>query len=286
MGGKRLFSIMFVPLIGYLKKSKLIISMCSYLQPFRWAFLLILGISGFTITGCGSSSDEEENRRAEGIIQEAVKKHGGASYQEAAVNFQFRDRQYRTVIDEGRYRYMRQYEDSSGAQIMEVLTNDSVYRKVNGKRVKLDDETRQGIKGSLNAINYFFLLPYHLTDQQVAPTYIDSVQVEGEPYHKIRVTFDQAEQSNAHEDIYLYWFHTDHYTMDYLAYQFFVNGGGMRFRVANNVREKGGIRFQDYLNLAPKFDGADFRKIDSLYEEGDLKKVSEINKDSIQVKGL
>lgn len=260
--------------------------MCSHLQLFRWAFLLVLSISGLTITGCGSSSGEKGSNRAERIIQEAVKKHGGANYKEAAVNFRFRDKQYRTVIDEGRYRYTRQYKDSGGVQIQEVLTNDSVYRKVNGERAELDGETRQGIKGSLNAINYFFLLPYHLTDQQVSPTYIDSVQIEGEPYHKIRVTFDQAEQSNAHEDIYLYWFHTDHYTMDYLAYRFFVNGGGIRFRVANNVREKGGIRFQDYLNLAPKSDGADFMKIDSLYKEGELEKVSEINKDSIRVKAL
>jgi hypothetical protein len=260
--------------------------MCSHLQPFQWAFLLILGISGLTITGCGSSSEGEESNKAERIIQEAVKAHGGANYEEAAVNFRFRDRQYRTVIDGGEYRYTRQYEDSSGNQVQEVLTNDSVYRKANGKRIKLDDETKQGIQGSLNAINYFFLLPYHLTDQQVTPTYIDSVQIEGEPYHKIRVTFDQAERSNAHEHIYLYWFHTDDYTMDYLAYRSFVNGGGKRFRVANNVREKGGIRFQDYLNLAPKSDEADFMKIDSLYEEGELEKVSEINKDSIRVKGL
>ncbi len=252
------------------------------------AFVLItlFAVScSWILTSC-SSSENHSLRKGERVIEKAVAKHGGADYQQAAVHFKFRGKQYHTKINKGKYRYTRSYKDSSGNKIREVLTNDSVYQLVKGERVSLEQKEKQTLKGTLNAINYFFLLPYHLTDEQVSPTYIDSVSIEGEPYFKIKVTFNQSSNKGAHKDIYLYWFHTEDYTMDYLAYKYFVSGGGMRFRVAYNTRKKGGIIFQDYHNLAPKSKNIDFMKIDSLYMEDALEKVSEINKDSIQVKNL
>jgi hypothetical protein len=252
------------------------------------AFVLIALITASfscLLTSC-SSSEKQGLTKGERVIEKAVAKHGGAAYKEASVHFKFRGKHYHTEINKGKYRYSRSYKDSSGNKVRQVLTNDSVYQLVNGERVPLDQKAKQTLKGTLNAINYFFLLPYHLTDEQVTPTYIDSVRIDGEPYHKIKVTFSHSANAGAHEDIYLYWFHKDDYTMDYLAYKYFVSGGGMRFRVAYNVREKGGIIFQDYHNLAPKSKNVDFMKIDSLYMEDALRKVSEINKDSIRVKDL
>ena len=253
---------------------------------FRLGKKLLLGLVLTSLLAACNAPENKATQKAEAVIAQAVEKHGGDRYQSAAIAFIFRGKHYKTVIDDGRYRYARQYQDSTGKQIREVLTNDSVYRTVNGEQVSLKPQTKQSLRGTLNAINYFFLLPYHLTDEQVKPTYLDSTTIQGEPYHKIKVTFDNGQSNQAHEDIYLYWFHKDHYTMDYLAYKYFVSGGGMRFRVANNVRDKGGIRFQDYLNMAPESKNADFMKIDSLYEAGALEKVSEINKDSIRVTPL
>lgn len=252
------------------------------------AFVLI-ALFAVSCPGLLKSCSSPENQgltRSERVIEKAVAKHGGADYKQAAIHFKFRGKQYHTKINKGKYRYSRTYKDSSGNKIREVLTNDSVYQLVNGERVPLEQKKKQTLKGTLNAINYFFLLPYHLTDEQVTPTYIDSVTIDGEPYHKIKVTFTNGAKRGAHEDIYLYWFHKKDYTMDYLAYKYFVSGGGMRFRVAYNVRKKGGIIFQDYHNLAPKSQNVDFMRIDSLYKEDALRKVSEINKDSIQVKEL
>ena len=250
----------------------------------RKTFLFLLPFI-FSILIYGCSGKQKKVSKAEEIIEKAIKTHGGSNYKKARIHFDFRDKHYITTLNGGAYRYVRQYSDSTG-RYREVLTNDSIYRKVNGEKVPLTRKEESQISGSLNSVNYFYLLPYHLNDKPVLPKYLGTTTIKGEPYHKIKVTFNVKANNTDHEDIYLYWFHRKKHTMDYLAYKFFVNDGGMRFRVAENPRNKGGIRFQDYLNLKPEAKSADFTKIDSLYEAGELRKVSEINKRNIKVKSL
>src|SRR5690606_406146 len=101
---------------------------------------------------------------------------------------------------------------------------------------------------------------------------------------KIKVWFDDSDSDvGDDEDVYVYWFNKDTYFVDFLAYEFKVDGGGMRFREAYNPRVVGGIRFVDYNNFKPESKSASLYELDSLFENDKLVKVSEIELKNIQV---
>ena len=62
------------------------------------------------------------------------------------------------------------------------------------------------------------------------------------------MTFDEEDGGEDFDDIYIYWIDKETFKPDYLAYQFSVNKGGIRFREAFNERIINGIRFVDYKN--------------------------------------
>ena len=65
--------------------------------------------------------------------------------------------------------------------------------------------------------------------------------------------------------------------VDYLAYSYNeANDIGIRFRVANNERFIGGLRFVDYLNFKPKSSEIDLLNIEELYLRNHLELVSKI----------
>jgi hypothetical protein len=68
-----------------------------------------------------------------------------------------------------------------------------------------------------------------------------------------------------------------------LAYDFYVNDGGVRFRVAYNERYIKGIRFVDYENYKPMDDVTTIDNIDAKYESGDLELLSKIELENISV---
>lgn len=241
--------------------------------------LAVLGL--MFLSACQSSKTDTDS-----IIQKTIETHGGAKMDHVKINYDFRDKHYTTTLNNGAYHYQRTYEDTSGNQYKEVLSNDSLYRKVNGKKVELAKNEKAGLRGSLDAVNYFFLLPYKLKDPAVQSEYIGSVNLHKSPYKKIKVTFQEDASGQNHQDTFLYWIHENNYTMDFLAYKYQTSGGGMRFRVADNIRTIKGIRFQDYLNLAPVDSTINFTKIDSFFKENEVKRVSEIRKENIEVKLL
>ncbi len=72
--------------------------------------------------------------------------------------------------------------------------------------------------------------------------------------------------------------------MDYLAYLYHTDGGGLRFREAINQRRVNGILIQDYVNLKPEDEGIDIMTIAELYEAGELKVLSEIINEKVVFK--
>ena len=68
--------------------------------------------------------------------------------------------------------------------------------------------------------------------------------------------------------------------MNYLAYEYLTDAGGIRFRVAINRRTIEGVVFQDYENYkAPKNTSLD--DLPKMYEKGELELLSLIVNDSI-----
>jgi len=222
---------------------------------------------------------------AETIINKAIEKHGGEAYENSRIAFTFRGTRYTAVHQGGEFEYRRTIDDSSGV-IVDRLSNEGLTRTLNDTTVNLSAQNSSAYANSLNSVIYFALLPFQLNDAAVNKELLGESTISGEPYYEIKVTFDQQGGGTDYEDEFVYWIHRDDYTVDYLAYRFHVNGGGTRFREAYNVRMINGIRFADYNNYRAADESAPLNKFDTLFEEGKLEKVSEINLENIEVKRL
>ena len=110
--------------------------------------------------------------------------------------------------------------------------------------------------------------------------------IQGQPYHKLEVTFAQEGGGTDYEDVYLYWIHPQTYTLDYLAYSFHTDEGGLRFRKSYEPQVIGGIRFQNYINYEPLRQETPLLDLDKLFAAGKLKELSRIELKNIQVNTL
>ena len=78
-------------------------------------------------------------------------------------------------------------------------------------------------------------------------------------------------------------FDKENFKLDYLAYTFHVNGGGMRFRVVTKETFVNGIRFINYANYKPINNNIKLNQLDKQFEKEKLIKASDINLNSIKV---
>jgi len=242
-------------------------------------FLLIAAIICTLIGACKNSPDAQD------IIDSCILKHGGNSYQSAIINFDFRDRNYQIFKSSNGFQYIRAFRDSTGL-VKDYLSNRGFSRTINGEIQVLPEERITAFSNSVNSVAYFAFLPYGLNDDAVIKKYVRKTDLDGQPYHVIKVTFSANGGGEDHEDTYLYWIHADNYTLDYLAYDFLTNGGGMRFRKVINRQLYNGIIMQDYLNYEPKDKNAKLMDIEDLYKNGELEVLSEIILENISVKVL
>lgn len=218
------------------------------------------------------------------VIAKAIEAHGGKRLEKHDIEFRFRDRTYKSIRNGGKFRYERIFTDTSGYLVRDVLTNDSFTRYINGEVADITDERKKAFSNSVNSVIYFALLPYFLGDPAVQSAYIGVSTIRGEPYHKIGITFRQEGGGKDFEDEFIYWFHRDRFTMDYMAYNYLTDGGGSRFRKAYNVREIGGIRFADYVNYKHQEETMYIMNFDTLFETGQLDSLSVIETEDIIVR--
>jgi hypothetical protein len=232
-----------------------------------------------------SSENATSSGQAQRIIDQAVAAHGGKALSSSHISFDFRKKHYEALLNQGQFTYESTGEDSTGALVYDVLTNDSFVRSVDGQPFELTQEDQRRYGNSLNSVVYFVLLPYPLNDPAVNKEYLGETTLRGEPYHKIRVTFSPENGGDDFDDEYIYWIHQERHTMDYLAYSFEVNGGGTRFREAYNPRVIEGIRFNDYINYESTVDDFALEDYDQLFEAGKVKELSRIETENIEVAG-
>ncbi|MEL7162665.1 MAG: DUF6503 family protein, partial [Bacteroidota bacterium] len=158
---------------------------------------------------------------------------------------------------------------------LDWVTNAGFTRTAASQTVAVSDSMAGVYANSVNSVRYFFMLPYGLHDPAVSTELLGERTLRGEPYHEIRVTFAVEGGGDDHDDVYHYFFHRDSGELDYLAYSFTVNGGGVRFREAINQRRVNGLLVQDYINYKPKAD-APVADLAELLETGGLKELSRI----------
>lgn len=248
-----------------------------------WIISAILLIIGACNSPEQTNRTEENADTAQRIVDQAIARHGGDLYRDIRVSFDFRDRHYKAARKGWQFTYERIFSDSAGHRIHDVFNNDGLTRTVDDQPFELTEKQSSAYANSVNSVIYFALLPFFLNDPAVIKEYLGETTLRGEPYHKIGVTFRQEGGGKDHEDEYVYWFHRDRLTMDFLAYNFLVDGGGARFREAYNSREINGVRFQDYINYKPKEPNMNVKEFDALLENDGLEELSRIELENVEV---
>lgn len=229
-----------------------------------------------TLMSCSTNPDPQK------IIDKTITASGADRFEMASIAFDFRDKHYKGRRTSEDYKLTRRFKSSSG-EVYDVMTSDFFQRSIDRKKMELEDSMIQKFKNSINSVFYFVQLPYGLNDQAVNKKYLGKVSINDNNYHKIEVTFDEQGGGEDFEDVYIYWINTLTHKIDFLAYSYEVNGGGLRFREAYNERLIKGIRFVDYINYEANPEKASVYELDKLYENKLLKELSRIEINAIAV---
>jgi len=226
---------------------------------------------------------ENKTITAQQIIDKTIENAGGPNYEVATINFTFRSIKYSSKRKNGNFELSRTFTDSIG-EINDVLNNIEFTRFVNAQKINLHDSTATKYSNSVNSVLYFVQLPYGLNAPAVKKELVGEAEIEGNEYYEVQVTFGEKGGGTDHEDVYMYWIAKEGFTVDYFAYKFYTDEGGIRFRKAYNPRKISGLRFVDYENykLEP-WKQVDLKTVDELFEAGKLKLLSDIKTEDITV---
>ncbi len=230
------------------------------------------------------ASQEAQKSKVQEVIDNSIDFHQMGGLGNAEFSLTFRDIDYTYKNENGLFEYTRTQIDSTGATVIDRMDNDTLVRTIDGEVTEVTDEKRAAYTRSVNSVIYFFRLPYGLNDPAVKKTYQGETEIKGKTYHEVKVTFEQEGGGEDFDDVFLYWFDKEDYGMDYLAYLYHTDGGGMRFREAINPRRVNGMLVQDYINFKPEDEKIDIMTIDELFNEGKLIELSQIINEEVVVK--
>jgi hypothetical protein len=218
---------------------------------------------------------------AQEIVDRSIRVSGGDRYTESRISFSFRDLEY--VLEPGPAgRVLKRINNTDTARVTDIRKRDGFERLIDGNAVEVPDSMASRYSNSINSVHYFAYLPFGLNDAAVNKELLGEVTIGGQDYYEVKITFDRQGGGKDYEDVYVYWFNKATYKPDYLAYEFDVDGGGLRFRKAYNERYIGGIRFVDYENYQAET-GPRPDQLDSLYVAGELELLSRIELNEIAV---
>ena len=218
----------------------------------NWGLFGILLLFVWSCENKASSSQKKTSiHKGQEVIDQAIIAHGQHLFENATLSFLFRDKQYSSKRSDTAYIYTRSFKDGS-ALIEDILINSTHFsRKKNGASIEVSKEWAGKYGRSINSVLYFFQLPYLLNDPAVKKIDQGIRQIKGANYYQIKVSFQIENGGEDFEDEYLYWIDVNTFEVDYLAYNYITDGGGVRFRSAINKRRVNGLLVQDYINYAP-----------------------------------
>ncbi|GBF20585.1 hypothetical protein C21_02758 [Arenibacter sp. NBRC 103722] len=223
----------------------------------------------------------------ENIVDKAIEVSGMVKMRNAEATFIFREDTYEYRRQNGQFTYTRIGKNKENRLVRDVYTNKNFVRHVTDTLVNLTEKRKNAYTNSVNSVIYFAFLPLWLKDPAVILEDQGRSVIKGKEYHKILVTFKQEGGGHDFEDVFLYWFDVEDYSMDYLAYKYFTGKGGMRFREAYNTRKVNGVLLQDYRNLQPKIEGGiDFDEIEKAFENEQLEELSLIILKNVKIKTI
>ena len=213
-------------------------------------------------------------------LSATIESHGGKKYNTAKIAFDFRKKAYTFKNKDSEFEYTVRKEEK-GKTYFDVLNNQGFTRQIDGVTQTLSEADATKYGNSLNSVIYFAQLPYKLDDPAVRQKEKGTVIIKGKNYRVIEISFTEDGGGTDHDDIFHYWVNQENDIIDYLAYSYHVNGGGVRFRSAYNQRRVGGILFQDYVNYKAQ-KNTPLVDLPALFEEGKLKELSKIELENIR----
>lgn len=247
------------------------------------ALLKLIPLCCIIFPSCETQTKQNTGFNVDLIINNCRQVYGSDLINTSHISFRFREYRYSWTFKDGKREQVRATIDSAGNQITDYWIGEDFYRLINQDTLDLSKNWIKKYKNSINAVFYFAFLPKALTDEAVQATLIGEVKLKQEPYYKIKVTFSEEGGGDDYQDIFIYWIHKEKFKLDYLAYQYFTKGGGMRFRAVKNHHKIGDLIFQDYLNYKPQNSFNNIYSLDSLYEKNELQLISEINLEELNV---
>lgn len=219
------------------------------------------------------------------IVDRAIQHHGGDVYgkSEARLDVCSKSGCFRveTRATEGSLDF--EVSGKARGKLREVRSWDGVTTVLeDGEAMAVSPDDLQPYLDWAMARIYFCFLPYRLNDPGVYKQDLGLTTWEGRHLHRIKVTFEPGSSTDA-SDEYMYWFDPETARLEYFAYTYDDNGGGLRFRRAINHRRLGGILFFDQENLGTE--GADLSvdAIDAAYVRDQLRYVSTVRFENIKV---
>ena len=248
--------------------------------------IIILFSSFLLILSCVENKEVKTQQKAltaQAIIDKAIDVSCQGNCDYATIEFTFRDRIYKSSRNNGAYKLERIVKDSIN-ETHDIVTNKGLYRYINEEMIVVQDSIALNISDGVNSVHYFAQLPFGLNASAVHKKLLGEDIIKGQTYYKIEVTFSEEGGGTDFDDRFVYWFHKENFTLDYLAYKYATNGGGIRFREAYNMRIIEGIRFVDYNNFKPTSLDIKLEDLDKLFEKGELKLLSKIETENVSVK--
>lgn len=224
---------------------------------------------------CNKEPDVQE------IVDQAIMRAGADGLQQSKVEFEFRGIEYGLERNNGQYEMVRISKDSANV-IRDELTNNGFMRQVNGTQIEVLDSMATKYSNSINSVLYFALLPFRLNDEAVIKSYLGNETINGKDYYKVKITFSEEGGGDDFDDEFIYWFNINTYLIDYLAYSYHTDGGGMRFREAYNSRLINQVRVADYINYKPKQEIA-LEGLGKAFENGELEELSRIDLKKVRI---
>lgn len=228
----------------------------------------------------------ESKSEADKIIDNAIAAHGGDRFSTSEIEFDFRNIHYTIYKTADKFEYIREFSDSLG-MVKDVLNNSGFVRTIDGIVIDTLSQVNIGkYSRSVNSVAYFAYLPYGLNDAASIKSSLGKTQLNGKTYDLIKVTFAKDGGGDDFDDEFLYWINQDSHFVDFMAYSYHTDGGGVRLREVSKAQEVDGMRFQNYLNFKPADEKISVEAMQQLYEAGELELLSEINLENIEVKPL
>ena len=239
---------------------------------------LLMVLLSVSMVSCKYSAEQ-----AQTVVDKAIKAHGQDKLEHVKISFDFRGKSYSAVRKSESYTYTRTFIDSLEL-VEDVLINSTDFtRMINGDTIDLADTMVTKYSNSVNSVLYFVQLPYLLNDPAVVKSYEGTQTIEKTLYDVIKVQFKSSGGGEDFEDEYRYWFNQKTSMLDYMAYNYLTDGGGVRFREAYNRSERYGITFQDYINYEVPL-GTPLDDVPEMFRKGELNELSRIINQNIEVR--